>query len=245
MNILIGENSRLTQALCKELQHTKIVSATDAVTYNKFGNIKKIIITAAITDPRQSIDMINQININLPVAICENNPMAEIITFGTTLEKHKNIANPYVESKRILCSEMLQRTEKWKHFRLNTLYGIGEPKKHMFLADLLLSIKSKSNFQMGSGHQLREYHHYNDVAAIIKSEFSKEKTGIYEISNGNPVTLFDLARGVIERLESPVKIIKNLKTRDEVSKANTEFYRCDLFREPITGVAEYFRGLLK
>tara|TARA_B100001093_G_scaffold464124_1_gene480745 strand:+ start:632 stop:1369 length:738 start_codon:yes stop_codon:yes gene_type:complete len=244
MIILIGKRSRLTQALCQKLQDCKVVSTHGALNDKKFAGANKIIISAAITNPWLAVDEINRINVDLPLSIFENNPTAEIITFGTVLEKYEDVTNAYVDSKRMLSEYMLHETHNWKHYRLNTLYGIGEPKKHMFLSDLLCSIRSKSMFEMSTGQQTREYHHYCDVAAILKSELVTKKYGVLEISNGNPISLFNLAQGVIDHLGCPISIVRNQKAKDTVSKSNNKVYNSDKFREPIAGVADYFKGLL-
>tara|TARA_B110000908_G_C10087359_1_gene372362 strand:+ start:75 stop:809 length:735 start_codon:yes stop_codon:yes gene_type:complete len=244
MIILIGKRSRLTEAISQQLHDCLIVSTHDALTLKKFDNAKTIIICSAITNPRTTVEEIEEINVKLPISIFENNPTAEIVTFGTVLEKHKFVDNAYVASKRMLCHNMSSRAGYWKHYRLNTLYGIGEPKKHMFLSDLLRSIRSKSTFEMSSGYQMREYHHYYDLAAVLESELTTKKYGELEISSGSAISLYNLAKGVIEYLGIPIRIAVTQDMHDSIVTTNHQYQSSHIFRDPIAGVGNYFKSLI-
>lgn len=245
MDIIVGQKSRLSKALNYMHPSSVVVSGRDPIECQWIKDAKNIFICAAITNPVSDAIQIEKVNVDLPLWIAQQNIKANIITFGTTLENRIEISNRYVDSKRNLLSRLKQLENPFIHFQLNTLYGICEPKKHMFLYDLYKSISSCSTLKMSSGYQLREYHHYFDVVSIVLEEIRQSSQGVIDISNGNPISLRELATGVCENLNSNIHIEFDTKKKEkEIFSKNKVKYSPHFFREPVLGITNYLRGII-
>lgn len=244
MDLIIGKKSRLSLMLNYMHPNSNIVSGRDPIEPQLLQEAQNIFICSAITKPNSDPIAIKAINVDLPLRIADQNKHANIITFGTILENRVEIKNNYVDSKRQLVKELGENSCKFIHFRLNTLYGIGKPKHEMFLHDLFISISKTEKLKMSSGYQLREYHHYFDVAKIILREVQNSSVGINEISTGLPITLRDLAKGVCRNFSENIVIEYEDNVQNEIFDSNKSYYSPELFRDPIIGVTNYFKGLI-
>ena len=252
MNIIVGKNSRLSSALKTQpeinknliLLETKWALEDIKKIDPKF--IRKIFCVGAITDPNKDNYEIEKINFFLPIELRKKFPLSQLITFGTILEETK-MENPYVNSKRKLRKHLTYYEGNSIHFRLNTLYGYGKPKSHMFLGQLYEAFRSKTKFIMTSGKQYREYHHYDDVVKIILNVIKSRVTPTeFNISSGNPIQLLDLAHYIRKYLNInidifceaeifPNEIYQNLSTAKKTSNN---------FRDSKSGVANYMKDLI-
>lgn len=158
-----------------------------------------VVIASGATNPAQSPDALLAANLDLPVSIIR--AAAEhglrTLSIGSISEHFAPAANGYTDSKRRLAAwmetEVRHRGLDGLHVRLQTLYGVGEPHPHMFLGQILVSLRASIPFRMSSGRQLREYHHYDDVALALLAAARAPLTGTLDLSSGDPVRLVDLA----------------------------------------------------
>lgn len=122
------------------------------------------------------------------------------ITFGSIQEHFPGIcaANPYLRSKVALGDWMAARGAEGRflHIRLHTLYG-GVVKPHMFLGQILHSLRSGTPFSMSSGDQLREYHHVEDIGEAVARLMDDDwREGVVDLSAGTPLSLASLAKAI-------------------------------------------------
>ena len=100
---------------------------------------------------------------------------------------------------------------------------------------------------MSSGQQLREYHHYDDVAQIILNMVSHDTSlNTVNLTSGQPIQLFELAQYLKKRLNSKIDISCNKENDPD------EIYQKFLVNEKITGffrdsklgIEKYMKDLL-
>lgn len=244
MHILVGKRSRLSQALRRQLTDVRQIEVADALDLPKLPTTTKLIVCSAITDPKVTPAAINSLNVDLPVTLARKHEDAQVITFGTILEGQENIDNSYIASKRKLVKTLKADCDNWQHFRLNTLYGVALPVQHMFLNQLFYALSNNSELVFNSdGNQLREYHHYFDVANIVVSELEKHRTGIIELSHGNGLSLRSIATDVAKALGKSVKLKFPVSSPPEVTSKNRAVFHQSLFRDAISGITSYYKEL--
>lgn len=222
---LVGR-SRLSVALKNQIPHANYLD-TDAInrlirgkTYSLADN-SIIFYTSAVTDPLSDKDLINQVNYLTPLALHKSISFkSKLVTFGTVLEKLYPDLNPYVSSKNNL-NEYSNKSNNFLHFQLHTLYGIGQPKPHMFLGQIYDSIKNKTKFKMTSGTQFREYQNINIVTSEILNRMSHDHAERM-ITFGMQKRLKDLASNIFSYF--------NLDNLLEVTRDNNEL---DIYEETI------------
>ncbi len=108
------------------------------------------------------------------------------------MEELVSSKNRYVQSKTLLnhyVKSLNSQHNSVAHIQLHTLYGVGAPSPFMFLGQILSALRNDSVFEMTSGCQLREYHHFLDDTEAIKQILESQTTGVVNLSNGKPVTL--------------------------------------------------------
>lgn len=255
----------LTQALLEAEVETCLVDRSEFTSwaasercrnYFQDAGIKpkdRVYLCAGISDPSASEEHIQKVNVTIPRNILDTSSTLgfEVVTFGTTLETHKSMRNPYIDSKRALAKIVAQNKSSAIHLRLQTLYGVGQPKEHMFLGQILKALRNKAKFRMSSGMQIREYHHLTDVAgALLPIEMNEQTAGtVLEMRGEAQVRLKDLAFSLFSAFDQE----GNLFFDSENSLANEIFERTPLppdqllefySRPPIEGVITYFETLL-
>jgi len=213
-----------------------------------------IFITSGVLNSNENPELINKVNYHLPWNIMKalDGCDVKIVTFGTILEKLADSSNNYVKSKIRLSDKInayRSKSTKVTHFRIHTLYGYGYPSEFMFLGQLFNAIKNEEKFNMSSGHQIREYHHLDDVTEAVDIILSKNREGVTEITSGNGIRLRDLAIGIFEALNA--KNLLNIGSLDIQHKdkfSNDYIKNEDLalvdFRNPIKGICDYLRPIL-
>ena len=144
-----------------------------------------VIFANGLTDPSlSSVDLLES-NTSFPLRViaaaqCFEN--LRFLTIGTVMEAQiaPDFHNAYVVSKAKL-SEFASRAGKQTlrgrilHLRLHTLYGDAPPHPHMFLGQILASIREGRPFAMSSGKQYRQYHHADDVSRAILALTERER----------------------------------------------------------------------
>ena len=122
----------------------------------------------------------------------------KVVTFGTVMESvvSDQTVNPYLSNKIKLGRFVKSFSEKSNlalHIRLHTLFGGGMPEDFMFLGQIFRSLISKSEFNMTSGTQLREYHHVDDEVLAITKILESNASGCVELNHDAVFTLKDIA----------------------------------------------------
>ncbi len=180
---------------------------------------------------------------------------ARFFSFGTILERGDTV-NAYVRSKRKLADWMTSRPESCLHIQLHTLYGVEEPKSHMFLGHMLRALRKKEEFRMSSGKQLREYHHVDDVAAgilrLVNHELPREKgmpPGAFGLHSGRALHLGVLAEEVWQELGEGRALVRGAlpDAPSENYDIHFEATSPEIYphaREAVTGVTEDLRRYL-
>jgi len=267
---IIGGNARLSKAIIKHYKDHEIIVLQRQLYENWSGlesrntildffkrqvvNKSIVFITSGILDSKENNSIIKKVNYLLPINVIKalNGIDIQIITFGTILEKIRNSENAYVKSKIRLSDTIIELKPKYPrvtHIRLHTLYGYGSPSKFMFLGQIFDSIKNKKIFNMSSGIQIREYHHFDDVVESIDIIVKSDIQGVSEITAGNGIRLRDLASGLFGNFQ--LVNLLNIGTIDiaHEDKYLNDYKKNDLikdvyFREPVEGVTEYLKSLI-
>jgi nucleoside-diphosphate-sugar epimerase len=217
-----------------------------------------VVFAAGVTDPAAPPEQLWRSNGAHPIAVIEATSRREnvrYLTLGTVFELFPEFAeaNPYVDSKRRLwrclqAAGTLTRDGRVAHVRLHTVYG-GRPKPHMFLGQMITALSGGTQFRMSAGHQLREYHHVQDIAGALLAILDSESTFGAEplvLSAGEPVHLADLASAVFEACGRPDLLKVGAIAAAPSENERVRFPRSDaavlpFYRDPFVGVAEYVR----
>lgn len=268
--IIIGTSSRLTKSIIKICPDKAFV--VDRSIYSSWyqtqerDEIRKyltnvasknstIFLTTAILDPRATIEDILKVNYNLPKNVIEASEDLDVkvVTFGTVHEGMFNTKNPYVGSKSKLSnyvSERLKSGGALMHIKMHTLFGKGYPNSFMFLGQILESMRNSKPFYMTNGDQLREYHHYKDVAKSTLQIIEHKKFGCYNISHSNPLPLKDIADFLFTQLDKK-DLLKIGAIKSEADDNYNHRYpeeNCTLIptrQEQLNSILEYLEHCLR
>ena len=173
------------------------------------------------------------------------------VTFGTMSEVFlaENTPNNYLSSKKSLTQHISRiKSEKWTHFRLHTLYGVGVPLPHSFLGQLLIALKTNSNFRMSNGNQIREYHHYEDEVNALVLLLNKGLFGIIDISSGASLRLKVIAKTTLSSLHGSLEVISAPTEYDKYENyfriySKNTFINEINFRDALVGIQHYLKEL--
>jgi nucleoside-diphosphate-sugar epimerase len=171
-----------------------------------------VLFANGLTDPGQSIEELLYSNCEFPIRVIEamrDAPGMRFLTFGTVMEEFSQLAdtNHYLASKRALAARIESLaldpdfSGRLRHFRLHTLYG-GVPAPHLFLGQICASLQRDESFLMSDGHQLREFHHVDDVARSVRALCGRPwDCGVtVTLSFGHPVQLRTFAETIFAGL---------------------------------------------
>ena len=219
------------------------------------GRVSHVINAAGVIDPNWDEKELFQINFLLPANIIRaiSHSDVRLVTFGTVLENIEslNTSNAYLRSKLKL-HDFIQENLNTNvlHLQMHTWYGGSKNPNHMFLGQVLDSIKNKTRFKMSSGNQLREYHHISDDVEALKHVLDSDFRGIVHISHGNPLRLKNLALAIFEYFdEMDLLEVGALPTfvneNEEVYFQRHSIYDSVVFRDALRGVPTWLGGLLK
>ena len=211
---------------------------------------------AGITNTSSNPIHLQDLNFKMPrnlLTYCNGKDM-QVVTFGSVMENFAKYSetNNYLKSKISLRNWIVENfnTSKFSlHLQMHTLYGGMRVQQHMFLGQIIESIRRQELFRMSAGNQIREYHHIDDDVAALKILLSQSKSGIQSISHGSPIKLSDLAQyifstfGIEDLLSIGQLESSNYENQDVVFEPNIDFTPVN-FRETKVGVVNWIRGVL-
>ena len=163
-----------------------------------------IVNAAGMTNPLALESELLATNYQLPINLIKAGKpyRARIVTFGSIMEEMLNssMSNKYLESKQLFRNFLTSgdaEASNFLHLQIHTWYGGVRLGEHMFLGQLLRSIKETSPFEMSEGRQLREYHHIHDDMKAVVELVSQNSFGIHQINHGEPYSLRDIAEHLL------------------------------------------------
>jgi nucleoside-diphosphate-sugar epimerase len=221
-----------------------------------------VVFANGVTDPRHEPHEIEFSNLEFPRRVVDAlAPIGDFrfVTVGSIQERFPDACaqNRYLASKLAIARWVEQSARssaptpgRFLHVRLHTLYG-GKPAPHMFLGQLLASLKDRKPFQMSSGTQLREYQHADDIAEAFCEMMVRawDLGPVVEVSTGEPVRLAALARAVFAAFGADALLQIGSRTTPAGENLDVTFPRSPTWllpksRAPIPGVIEMLRWLL-
>ena len=119
----------------------------------------------------------------------------------------------------------------------------------MFLGEVFRSLKYNQKLHMTSGAQLREYHHFDDIANVVHGICEMDIAGTIDISTGRPKQLVKLAHEIFKQLGSLDNLVVGhfaSKLPDNYEKifVQKKFLEKYFFRDPVHGVCQYLETCL-
>jgi hypothetical protein len=266
--IVIGENSKLAQALKKiyvneEISFVGRKTTSPLIESPSSENLDQFILSLGtspveifnaigILDPEASKEDSFRINFQFPKALIEAVEKSDhrLVTFGTIMENYPDysLTNPYLESKLELFNYIksqgthLQRTY---HMQIHTWYGTGKPHEFMFLGQILHALRTNTEFRMSSGNQLREYHHIYDDLEFTRNYLLDPTASVMQVSHGMPLELRKVAEVIFKHFDKlDLLRIGSLGVAPDANLVSlkTGPTRAGFlkFREPIEGLLSYF-----
>ncbi|MDC3183843.1 NAD(P)-dependent oxidoreductase [Prochlorococcus sp. AH-716-B20] len=169
------------------------------------------------------------VNRNLPlclklVEILKDNGLQKLIITGTCYEyglingqiKEECITKPlnqYAIAKDTLRKSLFEihknTTLKICWLRIFYVYGKDQNKNSLY-PSLLDSIKSNSSFAISSGRQIRDFVKVETISGYINLFLNSDKAnGIFNGGSGNPVSIYEFVKKIIEEYKSNIKIKRN------------------------------------
>lgn len=270
MNIVIGGRGRLGSALAAAMAPTELVvpdrsvyadwwrpgAETEVARYLEAhcGDQGAVFVAAGLLNPTLAGDDLDQVNYLLARHVVLGAEMVGLsaVSFGTVMEGivGQDAANPYVASKIRLGRFMAEHAAQGGrslHVRIHTLYGGGAPEPFMFLGQMYQALRSRSEFRMSSGEQLREYHHVDDDVRAIRTLVDAGVTGVIDLNHGRPLPLKDIARHVFDELGVPHLLQVGALAGPAVDNFGLHFsatagVAAANWRETLPGIVQYLRG---
>ena len=272
MILLLGASGILGQDLFEMFSSKSIIQVSRADVMNWtgsngvfhlksfLGELPKepslIINAVGITNPSAPYSDLKSVNFQLPANLvtAASGSKIKIVTFGSIMEAVPNISknNNYLKSKMLfrdfLDSDIAIKTN-FLHFQIHTLYGGTKLHEHMFLGQLLRSIRSKDLFHMTEGSQLREYHHMHDDLRAVAKLIDLDSIGIHQINHGDSFSLREIAEHVLGSFDASrlLRIGSLTASRTEnftfrfTRTANLQFID---FKPTLTGIVNDFEEKL-
>ena len=211
-------------------------------------------VSCGITNPNYKESEIRSVNYIIPRTILTESQSVgfNVVTFGSVFEEERT-DNPYYLSKNLLFQFLrtIKERSRSSHFQMHTLYGSKSPSNHLFLGMILNSILTKTEFQMSSGLQLREYWHVSNVVKYVLSRFEQASTtGITRVTSGKPIQLRELARQIFDHFDLRELLAINALPTSPHENYGRLFLPEDadiahLMRDPIPGVIAFLEDLVK
>lgn len=217
-----------------------------------------------LTNPALDRQELLKANLEFPLRMIESVVSKEadrfrFFTIGTIHEAFDSIVqnNSYVFSKRQLSDRLVKQPCDHFHLRLHTAYGGDQPPPaHLFLGMIWKAISTGTPFSMSSGRAIREYHHVDDLVSSFEAiralaEAKNLNEGrVIELSHGQAVSLREIAAGIFGSLGRETLLRVGAiadRTGDNwdshFDPSPESIYPAS--RPTISGLVEYFRGLLK
>ena len=205
------------------------------------------------TNPVEKQSLLMQINCDWPLLIAKQALFRnfQVVTYGSALEDF-GILNNYFSSKRTFKIAMAGLEEKklWTNISLHTLYSDSRPHPHMFLGQIYSAIKDRTQFEMTSGKQLREFHYVDDDIRIIDNALRLNLFKHLEISHGKPLELFRVAEFLFDSFALSGLLRRNAypdNPNDNYTKIFTPNPVQDtiIHRDPLIALQKIFATLLR
>lgn len=214
-----------------------------------------VINAIGLTDPKTPVDQMNRVNFILPRQLLSivNELELKLITFGTILERNIILTegNSYIKIKNDFLNYIQESppNKSHLHIQLHTIYGGKRSHKHMFIDQIFNALSHKNQFEMSSGHQVREYHHIEDEMNAISKIIESRLFGVVELNAGNAIKIKQLATEVFNEF-GQLSLLKFNPERDGAEVFNHFYEKSALlakihFRDPIPGVIDYLRKRLE
>lgn len=274
--IIFGHKGQLGSTILRALRTSRTedselvcldIEETSGKSPDSLGNeIRKLIVpdepacivfANGITNPLTKYDDLMYSNYTLPLELMNKTrdfQNLRYITFGTIQEHFPDLCknNSYLKSKLDLGTKVAELNTLFLdgraiHMRLHTLYG-NNFSPHMFLGQILQSLKANQPFNMSHGQQLREYHHIDDITKSVLSIMSNKVLSYapLEINHGCPIKICDLAIQIFRHFDKEPLLCIGEKPADPRENKDRVFDRSPKkllpsFRDPIEGILECFR----
>lgn len=154
------------------------------------------------TNPDTSPESRSFLNISLPLFVNRVFSSYEVISVypGAVMENFPAHceSSDYLRSKLTFSRNLEDAEGNWINLRFNQWYGTRLLRKHLFLGEAINAIKTKTEFFMGSGLQLREFHHIEDDLAIFPILNKGLVRSHINVCHGEPLQLGQLAKELFE-----------------------------------------------
>ncbi|MCX6300312.1 MAG: NAD(P)-dependent oxidoreductase [Bacteroidetes bacterium] len=219
--------------LCDELDY-KDLAKSDIIIYAAGAGVQFHL--------DESKDAIYNLNVMLPISICNNlkkyKYQGAIFTFGSYFEIGENLENKSFSEKEILHSQLkspndytiskriltryfesfnnCDSTFTKLHFILPTIYGETES-SYRLIPYILNGIREDSNLTVTSGEQIRQYLYIEDVVSIIFSSIKANlESGIYNLCGAEEYSVKELVLYLfwLNKKEIPNNIFGKIKRVD-------------------------------
>ena len=266
--VILGSKGNLSRALQKDRGLFQVIERSDfwssdsvevsisrlekkitEVLSNSFQEIV-IINTIGLVDPEQDLETLLKVNSIFPsqLQLLCNSLQTKLVTLGSVYEENPKLlnSNGYLYSKNKFVN-WLQNDNPERNFSLHlqfhSWYGGVNNHKHMFLPQLVESIKSNCNFQLNNPALKREFHHVDDDAAIVLKLARSSEVGKIGISSGDILKLGTVALGVLEHFQMGHKLFVNEESSVDNLEWVEQFRALDTekFRPTIEGIVMDFR----
>ena len=188
--VIVGKNSRLTQALIRAANSkqfsTTVIATSDCLYSSRLEDAldtlkdegTSLFLSSAITNPQGDIGQIRAVNVFLPDSVArmllERGGEIKLVTFGSALET--KVRNPYFDSKVQMLdrlSPLLDSGLRHLHVRTHTLFGQQPPPEHSLLGQLVQAIRSRTSLEMSNGRQFRKYLTFDSFVHLLLDLDSK------------------------------------------------------------------------
>jgi len=268
MIVILGSNGNLSQALQKNKTSFLVIErshfwSSDSVQASISRLEKKItevlsnssqgiviINTIGLVDPNQDLETLLKVNSIFPsqLQLLCNSLEIKLVTLGSVYEENPKLlnSNGYLYSKNNFVNWLQNNNPERKfslHLQFHSWYAGVNNHKHMFLPQLLESIKNNCNFQLNNPTLKREFHHVDDDATIVLKLARSSDVGKIGISSGDILTLETVALEVLEHFQMGHKLFVDEKSRVDNLEWVKEYKVLDAekFRPTIEGIVMDFR----
>lgn len=198
-------------------------------------------------------DQLRFLNVDLPLFLNKVFTAVDLMTVyaGAVMENFPEYCNgsKYLASKLELSRNLESSGGNWINLRFNQWYGTKSLRSHLFLGAAIESLKNRTPFCMGSGLQLREFHHIQDdlpVFSILDRTFLRANVNM---CHGETLRLKDLAVALFTYFDCENLLRLNCRKDPPNDNYSSIFPRNPIldrwrFRSTVAGVIEYAKEFL-
>lgn len=212
-----------------------------------------IINATGLTNVAVDQDHLRFLNVDLPLFLNKVFTAADLLTVyaGAVMENFPEYckSSKYLASKLELSRKLESSGGNWINLRFNQWYGTKSLRSHLFLGAAIESLKNRTPFCMGSGLQLREFHHIQDdlpVFSILDRTFLRTNVNM---CHGETLRLKDLAVALFAYFDCENLLRVNCRNDSPNDNYSSIFSRNPIldkwyFRSTVAGVIEYAKEFL-